>query len=146
MGAAVRDARVDVGVIEDFRHRPRVRSVGRIGGEFRPQLLVQGKIEHGVHRVFAGHCGQLRDGKPFILIIPWLPDLDDPHLRPVRHGVGLPAGTSPGADIPPHAIAHFRLPQFGHALFGGADKWIDPARHRIEAVVLGQLEDRRGRV
>jgi hypothetical protein len=39
MGATVRDARVDVGMVQDFCHRLRIRAIGRIGGEFRPQLF-----------------------------------------------------------------------------------------------------------
>ena len=35
MGAAVRDARVDVGVIEDFRYRLRIRAVGTVENSVR---------------------------------------------------------------------------------------------------------------
>jgi hypothetical protein len=61
---------------------------------------------------------------PSILIIPGMPDLDDPHLRPVRRNVRSVSGPSPGANIMAHAVAYPRLVQFGDAFSGGSDKRI----------------------
>ena len=83
VGATVRDTGMCIGVIHDLRHRLGVCTGRGRKGEFRPQVLVQGEIQHGVHRVFPRHGGQLADSFPLILVIPWVPDLDDTHLAPV---------------------------------------------------------------
>ena len=62
-----RDARVGVGVVQDFGHRLPVGPLGRVEGELGAQPLVDGEVEHGVHGVLAHHLGQLGDVLALVL-------------------------------------------------------------------------------